>query len=127
MPKTIRQSRKHKFGTPERRPHLRLICATIGPGKAHLLTLIAEKQSISEAARQMKMGYKRAWQLIEAMNACFREPLVESITGGSHGGGSQLTKTGRQVLALYETLYRKSLVSGAQELKRLHALLKAVS
>jgi hypothetical protein len=22
----------------------------------------------------MKMSYKRAWQLIEALNACFREP-----------------------------------------------------
>ena len=127
MAKTPRQTRKHKFGTPERNPHLRLICATIGPGKVHLLALIAEKHSISEAARQMKMGYKRAWQLIEAMNACFREPLVESITGGSHGGGSQLTKTGRQVLELYEALYARSLAAGARELKRLHALLKNVS
>lgn len=122
-----RHTRKERFGTPERNPHLRLICATIGPGKSHLLALIAEKHSISEAARQMKMSYKRAWQLIEAMNACFRAPLVESITGGSHGGGSQLTKTGQRVLALYQALFAKSLAVGAKELKRLHALLKAVS
>ena len=119
-----RHIRKDRFGTPERQPHLRLICATLGPGKSRLLALIAEKHSISEAARQMKMSYKRAWQLIEAMNVCFCEPLVESITGGSHGGGSQLTPTGRQVLKLYTALYAKSLAAGAKELKRLHGLLK---
>jgi molybdate transport system regulatory protein len=121
---TTRQIRKRKFGTPERSPQLRIICATIGPGKAHLLGLIAAEHSISEAARHMKMSYKRAWQLIEAMNACFREPLVESSAGGSHGGGSRLTRTGKQVLALYDALYAKSLASGAKELKRLHGLLK---
>ena len=120
----IRQTRKNKFGTPERNPHMRIICATIGPGKAHLLARVAEEHSISEAARQMKMGYKRAWQLIEAMNACFRKPLVESITGGNHGGGSQLTRTGKQVLALYEAIYAKSLAGGAKDLKRLHGMLK---
>ena len=33
----IRQTRNDKFGTPERQPHLRIIFATIGPGKARLL------------------------------------------------------------------------------------------
>ena len=66
---TTRQTLKKKFGTPEKKAHLRVICATLGPGKAHLLELIADKHSITEAARQMKMSYKRAWQLIEALNA----------------------------------------------------------
>ena len=120
----VRQTLKKKFGTPEKQTHLRVICATLGPGKAHLLGLIAEKHSITEAARQMKMGYKRAWQLIEAMNACFREPLVESIVGGRQGGGSQLTRTGKQVLALYGAIYAQSLAASAKDLKRLHGLLK---
>ena len=115
---------KKRFGTPERNPQLRIICATIGPGKIHLLGLIAEEHSISEAARRMKMSYKRAWQLIEAMNACFREPLVESVSGGHQGGGSRLTPPGKQVLALYGAIYAKSLAAGAKELKRLHGLLK---
>ncbi len=118
-----RQTRGHRFGTPERNPHLRVICATIGPGKQRLLALIAETQSISEAARRMKMGYKRAWQLIEAMNACFRAPLVESIAGGSHGGGSRLTATGKRVLTLYTAIYAKSLAASAGNLRRLHGLL----
>ena len=119
-----RQTRKDRFGTPERSPHLRIICATIGPGKSHLLALIAEEHSISEAARKMRMSYKRAWELIEAMNGCFRKPLVESSTGGKQGGGSRLTPLGKRVLALYDALYAKSLAAGARELKHLHRMLK---
>lgn len=119
-----RQTRNHRFGTPERHPHLRVICATIGPGKSHLLALIAEAHSISEAARKMRMSYKRAWELIEAMNTCFKKPLVESSTGGKQGGGSRLTPEGKRVLELYNAIYAKSLAAGAKELKRLHGLLK---
>ena len=123
----MHRSLKKRFGTPDAEPRMRIICETIGPGKAALLGLIAETHSISEAARRMKMSYKRAWQLIEAINDCFREPLVVSISGGSKGGGSQLSPVGKQVLSLYRTIYAKSLKSGARELRRLHGLLKPVS
>lgn len=121
----IRQTLKKRFGTPEEQPRLRVICSTVGPGKARLLALIEETQSISKAARQMKISYKRAWQLMDAMNACFREPVVESVAGGTRGGGSQLSATGKKVLALYDAIYAKSLKAGARELRRLHGLLKA--
>jgi molybdate transport system regulatory protein len=120
----IRQSLKTKFSTPEKRSHLRVICATLGPGKARLLGLIAKRHSITEAAREMKMSYKRAWQLIDTLNGCFRQPLVESITGGTHGGGSRLTRTGKQVLGLYEAIHAKSLAAVAKDLKRLQGMLK---
>ena len=123
----MHRSLKKRFGTPDSVPRLRIICETIGPGKAALLGLIEETRSISEAARQMKMSYKRAWQLIEAMNDCFREPLVETTTGGSKGGGSQLSPAGKQVLSLYRTICAKSVKSGSRELQRLHKLLKPVA
>ena len=72
----------------------------------------------------MKMSYKRAWQLVEALNACFREPLVASSTGGRAGGHSQLTKTGRQVVELYGAIHARSLAAAAKEMRRLHGLLK---
>ena len=120
----IRQSLKKKFSTPEKQSHLRVICATLGPGKARLLGLIGERHSITEAAREMKMSYKRAWQLVDTLNGCFREPLVESITGGSHGGGSRLTRAGKQVLELYEAIHAKSRAAVSKELKRLQGMLK---
>lgn len=70
----------------------------IGPGKADLLEAIIEKGSISAAGRSMGMSYKRAWDLVNAMNSSFKQPLVVTTKGGSHGGGSELTELGHAVL-----------------------------
>lgn len=78
----------------------------LGPGKADLLDAIAETGSISAAARRMDMSYRRAWILVDTMNACFASPLVTTARGGADGGGAALTHTGRTVLAMYRALSR---------------------
>ena len=115
---------KTRFGTPEKNPRLRIICATIGPGKANLLALLAETHSISAAARRMKMTYKQAWDLLDAMNTCFRAPLAVTATGGKQGGGTRLSPLGAKVLALYEAIHRKSTTACAREMRQLNHLLK---
>lgn len=72
-----------------------------GPGKAQLLQAIAQTGSISQAAKQMGMSYRRAWQLVDTMNHCFVQPLVETQTGGRQGGGTVVTEFGLQVLHLF--------------------------
>ena len=62
--------------------------AMIGPGKAALLEGIEVTGSIAAAGRQMQMSYKRAWMLVEEMNAAFAQPLVASARGGQGGGGA---------------------------------------
>ncbi|HOW96358.1 MAG TPA: LysR family transcriptional regulator [Kiritimatiellia bacterium] len=121
---TKRHTLKKIFGQPEARPRLRLICATIGPGKAHLLQLIAETQSVSEAARRMGIGYKQAWQMVAEMNAVFRGPLVESISGGARGGGSRLSVDGRKVLVLYTSIQERCDTAAGREMRELYRLLK---
>ena len=76
----------------------------LGPGKADLLDAIAETGSISAAARKLRMSYRRAWILVDTMNACFTQPLVGTEKGGAEGGGASLTETGRRVLAQYREL-----------------------
>jgi molybdate transport system regulatory protein len=73
----------------------------MGPGKADLLQAIEETGSISAAARRMKMSYRRAWLLVDTMNQCFYGPLVETATGGNHGGGARITELGKEVLRRY--------------------------
>lgn len=73
----------------------------IGPGKADLLEGIAETGSILQAGTRMGMGYKRAWGLVEALNAMFAAPLVATTRGGAGRGGATLTETGQSVLACY--------------------------
>lgn len=76
----------------------------LGPGKADLLALIEETGSISAAGRRMKMSYKRAWTLAEALNAMFDAPLIESARGGVQGGGAALTPLGHEVLARFRAI-----------------------
>ncbi len=98
--------------------------SAIGPGKADLLEAIERSGSISAAARQMGMSYKRAWDLVDIMNRCFREMLVATVTGGSHGGGAQVTAFGLNVVRLYRELEVKAHASVTQEIGELSALLR---
>jgi molybdate transport system regulatory protein len=68
--------------------------ARIGPGKAKLLESIRDSGSISAAARDMGMSYKRAWMLLDSINRAFTEPVVTAAPGGAGGGGARLTPFG---------------------------------
>ena len=78
----------------------------VGLGKANLLEYVGAKESgsIAAASRQMGMSYKRAWYLIDTMNAYFREPVVTATKGGKSGGGAHLTPNGRAVLDAYRRM-----------------------
>ncbi len=76
----------------------------MGPGKADLLEAIAETGSISAAGRALGMSYRRAWLLVDEMNKCFREPLVQARLGGAKGGGAQVTELGMEALKRYRAL-----------------------
>ena len=76
----------------------------LGPGKADLLEGIAATGSISAAAREADMSYRRAWILGDTMNACFAKPLVMTAKGGAEHGGARLTPTGKKVVARYRRL-----------------------
>ena len=99
--------------------------AMVGPGKAELLERIRDTGSISAAGRQMKMSYKRAWMLVEEMNAAFQDPLVESTRGGPAGGGARVTDAGERVIIQYRRLEAKVLDAGAPEITALQAMLSA--
>ncbi len=90
----------------------------MGPGKADLLEAIDACGSISAAAKQMKMSYRRAWELVDVMNKCFNQPLVSSFPGGQHGGGAQLTEFGRIILQSYRDLVAKSYLAVTPELNQ---------
>jgi len=93
----------------------------LGPGRADLLDGIAALGSIAAAGRAMGMSYKRAWALVEAMNATFTAPLVEAAKGGAGGGGARLTETGVQILAAYRALAAAASNAGAGPLATLTA------
>jgi molybdate transport system regulatory protein len=100
--------------------------AMLGPGKAELLERIRDTGSISAAGRDMKMSYKRAWMLVEAMNATFRAPLVDSTRGGPNGGGARLTEAGLAVLDQYRSLEATVAEAGAAQIQALRGMLRDI-
>lgn len=76
----------------------------MGPGKADLLDAIAREGSISAAGRALGMSYRRAWLLVDAMNRCWREPLVAAAAGGQSTSGARITPHGADVLRRYRAL-----------------------
>lgn len=99
---------------------LRILSAknpAMGPGKARLVTLIADTGSISAAARTMGMSYRRAWQLVEALNRSFAEPVVVTATGGKRGGGAVVTEFGKRLVESYHDMEAKASAAIAADLE----------
>jgi molybdate transport system regulatory protein len=69
-----------------------------------LLEAVAERGSITHAARAFGMSYKAAWDAIDLMNTLSATPLVERVTGGKGGGGTRLTAHGHRLIERYRQL-----------------------
>lgn len=112
---------------PPPRLRLRILfgaAAMLGPGKADLLQLIRDTGSISAAGRAMGMSYKRAWMLVEEMNAAFALPLVASTRGGPRGGGAALTGAGEEVLRRYRAIEAAAAEVATEDVAALQAMLR---
>ncbi len=81
------------------------VCS-IGPGKVELLESIRKTGSLSQAARELGMSYRRAWLLLDSLNTMFRDPAVTTSVGGKAGGGATLTPFGAALLGSYRKLQK---------------------
>ena len=90
---------------------------SIGPGKIALLEQIERSGSLSQAARVLKMSYRRAWLLLDDLNHGLAAPVTTASVGGSGGGGAQLTEFGRRVVAAYREVEQGSLALAAERLE----------
>jgi len=80
----------------------------IGQGKADLLEAIDRSGSISAAARELGLSYRKAWLMADEMNKCFRSPVILAAKGGHQGGGSQVTPLGQEALARFREIQAKA-------------------
>jgi molybdate transport system regulatory protein len=70
------------------------------------------------------MSYKRAWNLVDTMNRCFREPVVMTATGGEQGGGARLSPFGREALDTYQRIQRDTDAAIRKDIRAFSKLLK---
>lgn len=123
-----RMTRAESEDRPAGRLRIRILLAAgepFGPGKAELLEAIRDTGSIAAAGRRMGMSYQRAWDLVAAMNAHFREPVVAAAKGGARGGGTALTPFGVEILAAYREIEALAAEATAEKLDWLRRQLAA--
>ena len=78
-----------------------------GPGPVELLERIAATGSISMAAKEMNMSYKKAWELVNRLNAQTTQPVVIPKAGGEKGGGSTITAEAMELIEYHRLLREK--------------------
>ncbi len=76
----------------------------VGDKRLDVLRLVGQSGSISQAAREVGISYKAAWQAIDTLTNLSGTVLVERTVGGSGGGGARLTPQGLALLALADAL-----------------------
>ncbi len=91
----------------------------LGEGRVKLLKAIAQTGSLSKAASDLGMSYKKAWNLLDSMNKSTKEPLVITSTGGKGGGGANLTPYGEKVIETFDTINQKCWEFLDKELKQI--------
>jgi molybdate transport system regulatory protein len=88
-----------------------------GPGRLQLLENIMSTGSISQAAKQMGMSYKKAWDMVNSINQQTQKPIVMTHAGGEKGGGTIVTDEGKQLIAAFKNLYEEFQESFEEKLK----------
>lgn len=76
----------------------------LGGDRIDLLEKIDELGSISRAAKAVGISYKTAWDVVNMINNLADQPLVERLTGGRGGGGTNLTDEGRKVIRQFRII-----------------------
>ncbi len=95
----------------------------LGPGKAELMKKIDSLGSISAAAKEMGLNYRRAWFLLETLNKPLGQSVVITAKGGASGGGATLSDIGRAILDAYEQCVHTAEFNAADVLEDLRATL----
>jgi molybdate transport system regulatory protein len=98
--------------------------SSLGPGMIRLLELVSKNGSLRAAATEMKISYRKAWLLLQAIQRTFDGPVVVATTGGSSGGGTKLTELGEQLVILYRKVEVSAALGSEAELKMLTLLVQ---
>ncbi len=75
-----------------------------GRGRRFLLESIDKHGSITQAAKEVNISYRKAWGYIKAMEKRLGFALVDCQAGGKDGGGASLTEEAKQFLKKYRML-----------------------
>jgi len=79
----------------------------LGDGKWRLLKAIEEFGSISKAAENLKIGYRKAWGDLKKVEELLGIQVIDKIRGGQSGGSSSLTEQGINLIKAYDKFHNE--------------------
>lgn len=80
---------------------------SLGDDRVGLLEAIERHGSITKAAKAVGISYKKAWDVVAAVNNLSGRPLVHRAAGGKGGGGTVLTGAGKELVRKYRLIQRE--------------------
>ena len=93
-----------------------------GRGKVLLLKAIDRHGSISRAAKEVNISYRKAWSYIKSMEERLGIPLVECKAGGKNGGGATLSPEIRDFLARYDRIEKEVRLKADERFREIFGL-----
>lgn len=94
----------------------------LGEGRVALLKEIEKTGSLSKAAKELKMSYKKAWQMIDSVNKSSKKEVVTKVVGGQGGGGAIITEYGKELMKTFEEINSNCWAFLDEQTKRLENL-----
>jgi molybdate transport system regulatory protein len=95
----------------------------LGPGKILLLETILEKGSITVAAKELGMSYRKAWNLVKEINEASITKIVKTATGGKGTGGANISKNGIAFIKSFRKIEKIVLIAAKKEKKYLDKII----
>ena len=89
------------------KPHIKLWLSSeeaegvFGDGKWRLLAAIGQEGSLSAAAADLGMSYRKAWGDVRKAERCLGMRLIATHRGGRDGGQTDLTECGDRWVGAY--------------------------
>lgn len=74
------------------------------PRRIALLKAIEQTGSLSQAAKQIGISYKTAWDAVNEINSLAPIPFLITAIGGKNGGGTKLSAYAVRFIQLYDLL-----------------------
>lgn len=94
----------------------------LGEGRVHLLKAVEETGSLTEAAKSLKISYKKAWDLIDSVNKSAKKPVTITSTGGKGGGGTELSEYGKALILTFDEINKNCWKFLDQQLEKMKDL-----
>lgn len=79
----------------------------LGLGKIELMEQIRNFGSLTKAAKNMNMSYRKAWGNINKINNIAGKPLVILKRGGKEGGTAEVTEAGEKAIYFFNQLSKE--------------------